>query len=102
MIIVHVWLRSKPETRDTTIAALKQMQASTIAGDDGCQHYAFAADLDDDCLFTCMEEWRDEAALAAHLAADHMREPDAILDESTIGKAVIKVYRAEPSTIPDH
>ncbi|MGH8794157.1 MAG: putative quinol monooxygenase [Stackebrandtia sp.] len=94
MIVVHVQLRSKPERRAETVSALRQMQQSTRDNDAGCLRYAFSVDLDDDCLFACVEEWSDMASLRAHLAADHMAGPDAALGETLAAPADIRVFEA--------
>ncbi|WP_415647133.1 putative quinol monooxygenase [Stackebrandtia soli] len=92
--MVHVTVRARRDRRDEAIAALRRMQESTRRFDAGCLGYAFSVDLDDDCVFRCVETWRDIAALRAHLHADHMREPDAVLEETTTGPAAITVFDA--------
>lgn len=99
MIVVHAVLRSKPERRAETVAALRALQEATLANDDGCLHYAFCADITDDCLFTCVEEWRDMDALRAHLAAPHMNDPASPLADTTIGDEQIRVFHAEPTSL---
>ncbi|MEQ4209174.1 putative quinol monooxygenase [Actinopolymorpha sp. B17G11] len=100
MIVVHAVFRSRPERRTETIAALIAMQHATRSDDSGCLHYAFVVDLEDDCLFTCVEEWRDAAALEAHLASSHMAALDSVLADSAEGPAKIRVFEATPTEIP--
>jgi quinol monooxygenase YgiN len=100
MIVVHAVLRSRPERRTDTVAALIAMQHATRSADDGCLHYSFVVDLEDDCLFTCVEEWRDMAALEAHLASPHMAALDSLLSETTVGPAEIRVFEAVPTQVP--
>jgi quinol monooxygenase YgiN len=100
MIVVHAVFRSRPERRTETVAALIAMQHATRSSDRGCLHYAFVADLEDDCLFTCVEQWRDRAALEAHLASPHMAALDRVLAGSAEGPATIQVFEATPTDIP--
>lgn len=102
MIIVHVTLWCNESDRAETIAALKELQAATLEHDDGCQAYTFSADLDDDTVFYCTEEWRSDADLAAHLASDHMAQADTILDRTLRAKSAITLFKGEPTDIPEH
>ncbi|MGO2037596.1 MAG: putative quinol monooxygenase [Brevibacterium sp.] len=53
--------------------------------EDGCLRYELFRDRDDDHRFILMEEWRDQAALDAHLSSEHIaaffREVMALLAE---------------------
>ncbi|WP_020574457.1 putative quinol monooxygenase [Actinopolymorpha alba] len=100
MIVVHAILRSRPERRTDTVAALIAMQHATRANDEGCLHYAFVADLEDDCLFTCVEEWADMASLRAHLESPHMAALDRLLAETAEGPAEIRVFEATRTDVP--
>ncbi|MGH3488272.1 MAG: putative quinol monooxygenase [Actinopolymorphaceae bacterium] len=100
MLVVHAELRSRPDRRAETVAALIAMQHATRDTDIGCLHYAFVVDLEDDCLFTCVEEWRDAAALEAHLASPHMTALDEVLASTAAGPATIRVFDATPTEIP--
>ncbi|MEL6794397.1 MAG: putative quinol monooxygenase, partial [Pseudomonadota bacterium] len=42
--------------------------------EDGCIVYKFYSDLMNPRRFRLYEEWRDQAALDAHFASDHMAE----------------------------
>ncbi|MET9020649.1 putative quinol monooxygenase [Actinopolymorpha sp. NPDC004070] len=99
MIVVHATLRSRPDRRVDTVAALIAMQHAVRTNDDGCLHYAFVADLEDDCLFTCVEEWTDLDALHEHLASPHMAALDSVLADSAEGPADIRVFEAVPAQI---
>jgi quinol monooxygenase YgiN len=100
MIVVHAVFRARPERRTETVAALIAMQQATRTNDSGCLHFAFTVDLEDDCLFTCVEEWRNAAALEAHLASSHMATLDSVLAEAAEGPARIRVFEATPTEIP--
>lgn len=102
MIIVHVTLWCNESDRDETIAAMKELQRATREHDPGCQVYTFSADLDEDTVFYCTEEWRSGADLAAHLASDHMAHAETILDRTLRCKSAIAVFNGDPTDIPDH
>lgn len=94
MIVVHALMRSKPERRAETVETLLAMQRATREFDQGCLHYAFVADLEDDCVFTCVEEWADMAALRAHLASPHLAELGAKLSETREGQSELRIFEA--------
>ena len=58
------------------IAALRPHAVAMMAAtreEDGCVAYAFSEDLAEPGLIHVFEEWRDQAALDAHFASDHMK-----------------------------
>lgn len=101
MIVVHCQLRSKPERLAETVAALVAVQRATRERDDGCLHYAYVADLEDDCAFTCVEEWRDLEALRRHVKSPHVAELDRVLAETADGPEEIRIFRAEPAQLAE-
>lgn len=94
MIVVHAIMRSKPDRRAETVEHLLEMQRATRENDSGCLHYAFVADLEDECVFTCVEEWADLDSLKAHLAAPHMAEIGAKLADTREGKSELRVFES--------
>jgi len=54
-----------PANRDAAIAAFTACMEATRA-EDGCESYAFSADLTDPGRFHVSEQWRDQAANDAH------------------------------------
>jgi quinol monooxygenase YgiN len=100
MIVVHCRLRTRPEKRAETVAALIAVQEATRERDPGCLHYAYLADLQDQNAFTCVEEWTDLASLAAHVASPHVAECDAVLARTAEGSEQITVFTAEPTRLP--
>ncbi|MET0546265.1 MAG: antibiotic biosynthesis monooxygenase [Caulobacterales bacterium] len=67
MIVIAGHLRIAPEFVEDLAAALRSLAPATLK-EDGCYNYHFA--LDDPAAGTILvyERWRDQAALAAHLA----------------------------------
>lgn len=73
MLIVAGEIRVRSGGRDRVLAAVRPLVAATLL-EDGCHTYAFTPDPDDDDLIRLYERWDDEAALAAHLASEHIAE----------------------------
>lgn len=95
MIVVHARVRSTPETRKETVAAMVEMQLASRT-EDGCLSYTFVTDIDDDLRFTCVEEWRDLEALRAHFGTPHMAAYRAAVGPTTAGPTQISLFEAEP------
>ncbi len=71
MIVIAGTVKVKGEVR-AEAKRLAQDIARKSAREDGCLSYRFYADLDDADTFMIFEEWRDEAALAAHFKTPHL------------------------------
>lgn len=65
--VIRVAASSQGAARE---AALEVAQATRR--EDGCISYAFYADLEQEGAFRVFEEWKDDAALAAHFKTPHM------------------------------
>lgn len=59
---------------------LQEVQAASRR-DDGCLHYGYYTEITDPLGFIAVEEWRDRAALAAHLRQPHVARLIAALPE---------------------
>lgn len=71
MIVITGEIEFHPEDAwPATGLALRLMEAA--AAEDGCITYGFYADIMNPRKFRIYEEWRDEAALAAHGAAPEL------------------------------
>lgn len=73
MIVIAGRVRIKPGLRAEALALARQIATQSQA-EDGCLSYSFYADLEDQDTFLIFEEWRDEAALAAHFKTPHLIE----------------------------
>lgn len=71
MIVIAGRVRIKGELRDEALRLARDIAAQSEA-EDGCLSYRFYADLDEPDTFLIFEEWRDEAALAAHFKTPHL------------------------------
>lgn len=65
MIIAAATIDIDPAQRETFIEAARKA-AEIFRGQDGCEHFAFSADLDDEGRFYVSERWSSEATLNAH------------------------------------
>ena len=98
MLVVTGVTRVAPEDIATARAATAKVAEKT-RDEDGCYTYAFYEDVEVPGRFRVYEEWRDEAALAAHLATPHIADFRATLGRLTILDREIKKLKgctAEP------
>ncbi len=72
MIVVTGEIEFHPEDAWPAMAAALKMMEET-AKEDGCIVYRFYSDIVNPRRFRVYEEWRDEAALAAHFETPHMK-----------------------------
>jgi quinol monooxygenase YgiN len=80
------------------IARLRAAMAENIAAtraEEGCEHYSYGVDVSDPNLLHISERWRDEAAIDAHMQAEHMQRFMGALGEAKIEALSVKMYRAE-------
>ena len=100
MLHVLAEIRLRPGARDAFVAEFRRLTPLVLA-EDGCLEYAGALEVPTalaaqaavrDDVFTVVEKWRDEAALAAHLAAPHMDDHRARARDLAAG-VTIRVLR---------
>ncbi|MDO0926610.1 putative quinol monooxygenase [Streptomyces sp. TG1A-8] len=60
------------EGKADQVRSLIQSVVERTRAEDGCLRYDLLRDLDDDSHMILIEEWRDQAALDAHLASEHL------------------------------
>jgi quinol monooxygenase YgiN len=61
--------------------------------EDGCIGYELLSSLDDELAFTFVEEWRDRAALDAHLQSPHVRAANGRLPGLLDGEVDLRMCR---------
>ena len=79
------------------IARLKDVLAANVAAtraEEGCLQYSYGVDLEDPNLLHISEQWRDEAAVNAHMTAPHMGPLMAALGAAKIESLSVKSYDA--------
>lgn len=82
---------------DGEIERLKDAFAANMAAtraEEGCEKYAYAVDLADPNLLHISEQWRDEAAIEAHMTAPHMGTLMAALGSAKIERLSVKSWQA--------
>ena len=60
----------------------------------GCARYSYAVDIADPNLLHISEEWSDEEAIAAHMAAPHMAELMGALGSAGLESISVNAYEA--------
>jgi quinol monooxygenase YgiN len=71
-VIVAGTFRVPPENLDALMTPLRAVVEATKA-EDGCVTYSYGADVLEPGLIRVFEIWRDQACLAAHFQAAHMK-----------------------------
>ncbi|HVT36123.1 MAG TPA: putative quinol monooxygenase [Nevskiaceae bacterium] len=76
MLDIFFYLTGK-SGKDSELRALLGEMTRVSRADDGCIHYTFHQQLDDRRKWVLHEQWRDRAALDAHIASmkKHFGEP---------------------------
>jgi quinol monooxygenase YgiN len=62
-------------------------------GEEGCLQYVLLENAEDSSEFTFIEEWRDDAALAAHAQSEHFKSGSARLKELLGARPELRRYR---------
>jgi len=71
MIVIAGKITLDPSKKDeANVAAIEMMEATHAEA--GCIEYAFTWDLVEEGVVRVIEQWEDQAALDAHMAAPHM------------------------------
>jgi quinol monooxygenase YgiN len=70
--VVTSLLTPAPEKRDEFLQTLRQLRVE-ISREPGCRLCVVCADVEGGDHFVLISEWRDQAALLAHMASDHFR-----------------------------
>jgi quinol monooxygenase YgiN len=70
MFVVVAQYRTRPETTDQVIALLREMATHTLR-EPGCRAYAINQSVEDPTHLLFYEQYVDEPAFQAHLAAPH-------------------------------
>jgi quinol monooxygenase YgiN len=80
MVIVIARLRPRTDSLEEFLDLLGEVQRASRE-DDGCINYGYYREITDDGSFVAVEEWRDMAALEAHLRTPHVARLIAALPE---------------------
>ena len=75
-----------------------QRMVEASRAEQGCLHYSYAADVLDPGLVHVKEMWRDQAALDAHFASDHISAWRAQWSALGIGERNLTLYTVSNET----
>lgn len=99
MIVVTGTIELHPEDMWPATTAAGEMIRQTEK-EDGCITYRFCVDINHLTRFRLYEEWRDEAALAAHMKAPHMAEFLARIEKlRVVSRDIVKFEVSETQPI---
>src|SRR3712207_1810977 len=88
MVMVIARVGPPPDRRDELDALLRDGEAASRL-EDGCLNYGYFVSMTDPGQFIAVEEWRDMAALEAHLRQPHVARliaavPDVVAEPPEI------------------
>jgi quinol monooxygenase YgiN len=95
-VVVIARVSPKAETRQEFLALLEEVQAASRL-DDGCENYGYYSEITDADRLVAVEEWRDMAALQAHLGQPHVQKLIAALPSMVAAAPSIVVHEVESS-----
>ena len=73
MIVLNVFYQVRPGMREKFVGEVTSSGTlASIRGEKGCGGYEYFASLEDPDRLFLLEQWADEAALAAHQASANM------------------------------
>ncbi|MDX1645451.1 MAG: putative quinol monooxygenase [Thermoanaerobaculia bacterium] len=79
--------------KEAALEALLEGLVEATRAEEGCIHYELLRNLEDPAEFTFVEEWRDEAALAAHFEAEHVEQALAAMPDLLAEELDLRKYR---------
>jgi quinol monooxygenase YgiN len=91
MVLVIARFQPRPDRLDEFLSLLRDVQEASRA-DDGCLNYGYYREVADDMSFVAVEEWRDMAALEAHLRTDHVARLIAALPDHAATPPEIRAH----------
>jgi quinol monooxygenase YgiN len=77
-------------------SALEAITAATRA-EAGCLHYSVIPDTNDPDLLHVAEQWTDQAAIGAHLVADHLIDFQLAMRRTRVLKADVNIHYPDGS-----
>ncbi len=89
---VTAMFRARPGQEEALRRVLRALVAPTRR-EDGCIRYDLLENLAEPGQLTFVEEWRDEAALTAHLATAHIQEARRAYADLVDGDLDLRRYR---------
>lgn len=72
MIIIHAFIKVKPEHREAFLAKTKEVTAGTLA-EEGVLSYRLYEDAEQPNSFVMLETWKDHQAIQSHQESAHFQ-----------------------------
>ena len=94
MKIITVHCYAKPELKNDLIALGRSMIAPSCA-EEGCIHYSFYQDLNEEYRFLFYEEWKDQESIDRHNSTKHFLDFQPKFKEMISKDPVVTVYNAD-------
>ena len=94
MKIITVYCLAKPEYRNKLITLGKSMINPSRA-ENGCIHYSFYQDLNEENKFFFYEEWKDQASIDVHNNTKHFLEFQPQFKNMIDGEALVTIHSLE-------
>ncbi len=91
MLLIMGTIRLPAERLPEALIAMERMVRGSRA-EDGCIAYAYAQDVFEPGLIHVSERWRDQAALDAHFASEHLLAWRAQGPSLGIGERNLAIY----------
>ncbi|CAE7404724.1 AFT10-1 [Symbiodinium microadriaticum] len=88
------YIKLVPGQKDKAIDIITPLVADTRK-EDGCLSYGFYEDVTEADVFRLYEEWKDEAALDAHMQTPHIAQFNSRISEIGVADLQINFYKAE-------
>lgn len=98
VILVTGTIDIDPDQRAAFVEAAQACMTPTRA-EDGCEHYAFTADLDDPGRFHVAERWASDDAMNAHMQSPHLAAFMGALGGIVRGASLTRWDGATPSKL---
>jgi quinol monooxygenase YgiN len=96
MILVTAHVSVQPDHRDLLQSILTEVQAASRL-DDGCEYYGYFESIDEPNVFSAIEVWRDQEALALHFKQPHVRKLVEALGKYSAARPDIRAHTVTAS-----
>jgi quinol monooxygenase YgiN len=93
MKIITVHCYAKPERKNDLIALGTSMIAPSRS-EEGCIHYSFYQDLNEENRFLFYEEWKDQQSIDLHNSTNHFLDFQPKFKEMISKDAIVTVHNA--------
>lgn len=82
----------KDEKREDYLKLAKELVEKSRQ-EQGCISYGLFQDINDESVFTFIEEWQDQKAIELHNKSEHFTRIVPLIGEFRIGKGELNLYK---------